>query len=141
MKRQRYYDKSFIIILALFLFSSVAAFAGQNFYISETTGNDSNNGLTPQTAWKTLAKMNESWSLVNPGDSVLLKRGDTFSYTTIRKTGEGMLNVDLHKSGTASNYITIGAYGSGAKPIITGGSGLGYHHGLLQKITIPEMEQ
>jgi major membrane immunogen (membrane-anchored lipoprotein) len=56
-----------------------------------------------------------SFSVVNtmgfgPGDQILLKRGDTFT--------TGMF---LQGSGTSSSYVTVGAYGSGAAPIIDGG--------------------
>ena len=45
----------------------------------------------------------------NPGDAILLNRGDTF---------EGQILDTLH--GSPSSPIVIGAYGSGAKPIIYG---------------------
>ena len=44
-----------------------------------------------------------------PGDQILLKRGDTFT--------PGMV---LYGSGTSSNYLMIGSYGSGAAPVING---------------------
>jgi hypothetical protein len=48
------------------------------------------------------------FSSLQPGDSVLFKRGDTFS---------GAMNIS--RSGSSSSPIIIGAYGSGAKPVIT----------------------
>src|SRR5690348_8164396 len=45
----------------------------------------------------------------NAGDSVLFKRGDTFYGELI-----------VSQSGTSGNPITYGAYGTGAKPVITG---------------------
>jgi hypothetical protein len=44
-----------------------------------------------------------------PGDELLLKRGDTF------KSGLTLLG-----SGTRTNYLTVGAYGSGPRPVING---------------------
>jgi hypothetical protein len=44
-----------------------------------------------------------------PGDQILLKRGDTFA--------SGMI---LKGSGTSTNYLSVGAYGSGASPVISG---------------------
>jgi len=46
---------------------------------------------------------------LQPGDRILFRRGDTFY---------GSLNIT--KSGEAGLPITIGAYGTGDKPVITG---------------------
>src|SRR5439155_24206044 len=43
-----------------------------------------------------------------PGDVILFKRGETFYGSIV-----------VNKSGTSSLPITIGAYGSGSRPIIT----------------------
>lgn len=74
------------------------------YYISSSTGNDSNDGLTPATAKATFTfSVTES----NPVRKVYFKRGDTWSQFT--------------KSIEASaDSITIGAYGSGAAPKLTG---------------------
>ena len=78
------------------------------YYISNS-GNDANNGLTPATAWKTITKLNNSWAIINPGDNIFFERGGTFTGT-----------ITPAKSGTATSRITIGAYGTGANPVITG---------------------
>jgi len=80
---------------------------GTTYYVSNTDGNDSNNGTSPSTPWKTISKVNTT--SLSPGDSVLFKRGDTFYGTIIP-----------HNSGTSGNPITYSSYGSGEKPIITG---------------------
>jgi len=49
-----------------------------------------------------------------PGDNVYFNRGETFSEQVVIAT-----------SGTSGNVITLGAYGSGALPIITNGAGTG----------------
>ena len=97
--------KSALIIVFLIL-SSIAS--ATDYYIS-SAGNDTNNGLSSTTPWKTIAKVNSSFSLMKPGDRILFNRGDTF-YGTLTVT----------KSGSAGNPITIGAYGTGTGPIITG---------------------
>ena len=92
----------------LLLFLNFCFFANaKNFYFSNS-GNDSNNG-TLQAPWKTLIKFNKEFSAASPGDNFLLKRGDTF-YGSIMLT----------QSGTADLPITIGAYGTGNAPVITG---------------------
>ena len=80
----------------------------KNYYVSSSTGSDSNSGTDENHPWKTLAKVN---AVLNEGSSsykynVYLKRGDTWR-------GEYL------KTYKTSN-VTITAYGSGAKPIIMG---------------------
>ena len=76
-----------------------------NTYYIANTGNDSNDGLTQSTPWKTLSKINNQ--TFQPGDTILFKRGDTF---------RGSIYQTEH--GTSTNRITYGAYGSGNKPLI-----------------------
>lgn len=78
----------------------------QTYYVSNT-GNDSNNGLTPATAWRTIAHVNQQ--AFQPGDSILFKRGDVWRET-----------LSVTSSGTPAAWITFGAYGSGEKPRILG---------------------
>jgi Right handed beta helix region len=86
---------------------SAAHAAGATTYYVSPTGSDSNNGTSPGTPIQTLGRA--SGLPLNPGDQVLLERGASFS---------GKLAV--WKSGTSSSPITIGAYGSGGKPVVTG---------------------
>ena len=67
-------------------------------YVSNS-GCDCNDGLTPETAIATLAKVNE---ITLPGDTILFKRGDHFRG-----------NVTVDKDG-----VTYASYGDGVKPII-----------------------
>jgi len=94
-----------ILILIFFIFS----FCGwaTNYYVSNS-GNDLTGNGTIATPYATLSKIQADVWLV-AGDSVLLKRGDSFY---------GSFN--LGQSGTVGNDIVISAYGTGAKPIITG---------------------
>ncbi|MCU7550618.1 Ig-like domain-containing protein [Chitinophagaceae bacterium LB-8] len=81
-------------------------------YYFSTSGNDSyssTQATNPSTPWKSIDKLNTIFSTLQPGDVVLFKKGETF-YGTIKPT----------KSGTAAAPITIGAYGSGNNPVITG---------------------
>ncbi len=73
---------------------------GTRYYVSEA-GNDSADGKTPETAWKTLSKV--SGAGLKEGDGVFFKRGDTF---------RGQL--------TTQKGVTYSAYGEGAKPNIYG---------------------
>jgi uncharacterized repeat protein (TIGR02059 family) len=76
------------------------------YYVSKD-GNDSNSGLSPELAWKTVGKVNSYTFL--PGDRILFRRGDEW---------REMLSVS--NSGTSDSYITYSSYGTGAKPIFNG---------------------
>jgi hypothetical protein len=99
--------------LSLLLFPVLSACA-TNYYLSNA-GNDENNGTFQSSAWKTLEKLN-SFKSLQPGDSVLFKRGDIFYGKIILANTYGT-NKNF---GTADNPIIISAYGKGEKPIITG---------------------
>ncbi|HEX5089356.1 MAG TPA: right-handed parallel beta-helix repeat-containing protein [Nocardioides sp.] len=92
---------------SLALPSPAAEAAGATTYYVSPTGSDANNGTSPSTPIQTLGRASNL--PLNPGDQVLLQRGASFS---------GKLAV--WRSGTAGSPITIGAYGSGSKPVVTG---------------------
>lgn len=93
--------------LALFLSLSFSVHA-TNYYLA-AYGNDGNNGTSPSSPWQTISRLNSVAGSLRPGDNVYFNRGDVFY---------GGLN--LTSSGAAGFPITISAYGSGAKPLITG---------------------
>jgi hypothetical protein len=80
---------------------------GITYYISSSGGNDDNDGLSQDQAWKTIDRINDSSLL--PGDSVLFKRGDIWRE-----------QLQITWSGTEKEPITFSAYGSGEKPKIYG---------------------
>jgi uncharacterized repeat protein (TIGR02059 family) len=94
--------KNFIIISFLLLNAIASA---TNYYVS-SSGNDSNNGLSSSTPWKTIAKVNASSFAT--GDSIFFKRGDVWREQIVPK------------SGSISKYLYYGAFGSGAKPLFLG---------------------
>ena len=83
---------------------------GTNYYVSSSTGDDSNPG-TEAEPWKTIGKVNNELNggVIEQGDDIYFKRGDNFSYA-------GRLYPRL--GGTSSDPMIIGAYESGAKPIL-----------------------
>ena len=95
------------ILTLLFCLCSFIASA-TDYYVS-STGNDSADGLSSSTPWKTISKVNSEFSRINPGDRILFRRGDVFYGT-----------VTVAKSGTAGSPIIIGSYGTGALPRISG---------------------
>jgi len=82
------------------------------FYVDSVNGSDSNDGLSPSTAWQTLTKVQNNLSSLKPGDSVLFASGDTFS---------GGLTLPAGMNGAANAPITFSSYGTGALPVIDGG--------------------
>jgi parallel beta-helix repeat protein len=84
----------------------------RTYYVSSTSGNDNNDGQRPEKAWQHLSKIfvkSFSKEAFQPGDSILLKRGDQW---------DGQIRLQVH--GTAEKPITLGAYGEGPKPLIYG---------------------
>ena len=99
---------TFLAILILCTYSTKAT----NYYFSSSLGDDNRTTLQAQnssTPWKTLNKLNSFFTLLQPGDSILFKRDDIFYG-----------NITIGKSGALGSPIVLSAYGSGAKPIITG---------------------
>lgn len=96
------------IRFALVVFIAIEAFSS-NYYISKL-GSDQNNGLSPDSCWKTMAAI--SGINYNPGDTIYFKCGEVF---------EGSVTINF--SGTLLKPIVITSYGSGQKPIITGAIG------------------
>lgn len=95
-----------IVLLYILICFNVGA---TTYYFSNSTGSDANNGTTTSTPWKTLDKFNTVIATKLPGDNFLFNRGDVW-------IGKMVVN----KSGTSGNPITIGAYGTGANPQISG---------------------
>jgi hypothetical protein len=88
------------------LLLSYSLCAQNQYYLSSSTGNDSNDGSQTQP-WKTLSKISNT--TLGPGDTVYFKKGDTF---------RGHFVVD--GSGTEQSPITFTSYGNGNQPIISG---------------------
>ena len=77
-------------------------YTGTAYYVSPN-GNDANDGLSPETAWQNIYKVNDADLLV--GDAVFFERGGVY-----RLLGD-RLNL--------ADGVTYSAYGEGAKPVIT----------------------
>jgi parallel beta-helix repeat protein len=79
----------------------------KTYHVDAVNGNDSNDGMSPSTPWKSIAKVNTS--KFTPGDSILFRRGETW---------REMLS--LSTSGAQGMPIVIDSYGDGAPPVISG---------------------
>ena len=78
----------------------------QAYYVDAVEGSDDNDGKSPQSAWKSLAKLNSI--TINAGNKILFRTGQTW---------HGQLNIK--NSGTANNPIVIGSYGQGTQPVLS----------------------
>ncbi len=112
--------KNNIKVLPLILFFIFAAFQtnwATNYYIDASNGNDSNNGTSESSPWKTISKLQSSWNLIKPGDSILLKAGERWAPSSV--ANQAIMEIPFGLAGNADAYITIGSYGSGNKPVIS----------------------
>ena len=103
------------IILTILSLSTALCLSAQKYYISSSLGSDLNNGLSIQTPFKSIEKLNSM--NFNAGDSIYFKSGDYW---------EGMFWVK--GSGTLTEPIVIDVYGGNTKPII---NGFGYQASVL----------
>ena len=101
------------LTIAVFLAAYAASAAetppgtpAHTYYVDATRSDDALDGLKPESAWRSLAKVNAA-PLV-PGDTVLFRRGQTW---------RGQLRP---QNGNAAGVITYAAFGEGAKPIFLG---------------------
>jgi hypothetical protein len=75
------------------------------YYVDCLNGNDANDGLSPARAWRKLERVNRA--TIKPGEQLMFKRGCGWV---------GPLEASWQGTGAAPIYI--GAYGSGADPLI-----------------------
>lgn len=99
------------------------------YYVSPS-GSDTNNGTSQSTPWKTIARVQQLSSTAVAGDQVLFQRGSTYV---------GQLT--WYTSGTSAANITIGSYGTGALPVISGATPVTnwtQHSGSIYKASVSQ---
>lgn len=87
------------------------ASTAKTYYIDAANGNDENDGMSEEKAWKTLDKVDEL--SLKEGDKVLLKAGCTWN---LEKEPFEVKNAE----GSKENPVIIGKYGEGDNPVING---------------------
>lgn len=82
-----------------------------SYFVDDTNGSDLQDGLSPETAWQSIEKVNATTFL--PGDRILFKAGGIWTGT-------------LHPlgSGDENSQIVIDQYNIGDKPLIQGAGGV-----------------
>ncbi|NJP04259.1 MAG: hypothetical protein HC837_00825 [Chloroflexaceae bacterium] len=107
---------SLVVVLTLFFCcyhptgASIAPQDNTTYYVSSSTGNDANDGLSEDTPFQTIEQVNQL--TLGPGDQVRFACGDTWRAE--------MLYIEA--SGTASNPIVFGSYPADCtdQPILSG---------------------
>lgn len=97
---------------AVLLAALLAPARAATFHVDAVGGADGNDGLAPQTAWRSVARVNAA--PLAPGDRVLFKRGGVWRETLIPPA-----------SGAPEAPIVFDAYGEGPPPRILGSISLG----------------
>jgi signal peptidase I len=91
----------------IFAVMVVTGMASATTYYVDPAGSNGNNGLSPQTPWRTLLKV--GISTFQPGDVILFKRDAVWNEWLTPPS-----------SGTAGDVIKFDAYGNGRPPEFTG---------------------
>lgn len=106
-----------VLVIVLSIFSAIvppsvfasAGAAGTTYYVDSAGGDDGNDGLSEEAAWKSLTKV--SVATFQPGDRILLKAGSEWTGEQLHPLG----------SGVEGSPITIDSYGgAGSKPKLNG---------------------
>jgi len=105
-------SESLCLLWALTLMILVPVFvSSQTVYYVDGSGDDGKDGRSPQTAWRTVGKVNQG--VYAGGDQVLFRCGGVWSE-----------ELEVTSSGSAGHVITYGWYGSGARPVLEAGGEL-----------------
>ena len=111
-KRRREIQNSSTEIALSDTYTEGETYTGTAYYVSPY-GDDTNDGLTPETAWKSLDKVGTAsdpeTGVLKYGDAVFFERGGVF-----RTDGSSTSGLKISTPG-----VTYSAYGEGAKPVIT----------------------
>ena len=108
MQLNRYRRPMILICVAVllgFLAHAETVTASTTYYIDSGAGQNTNAGTSLDAAWRDFTNINGR--TLDAGDKLLIKRGS-------------VINQELQVSarGTADNWVEIGAYGTGPRPII-----------------------
>lgn len=98
------------------IFVGIFPARGNTYYFSNNSGDDTRSSAQAQqmaTPWRSLAKLNQIFPQLQPGDSVLFKRGEVYYGSIIAGA-----------SGAEGRPIVFAAYGQGYEPVISGFSRL-----------------
>ena len=120
-------------IPCLLLFLLLAGFPrlvfSATYYVDSISGDDTNDGLSAETAWQTVHKVNNMMPQFSTGSDILFRRGAQFSSESLYIT----------IGGTEQDPVVIGAYGSGDKPVFISGADIVCSRKGLGHITVQDI--
>lgn len=96
-----------VVFMYMTAFTVIVHAAGNTYYVDSVSGNDSNNGTSQATPWRTFSKVNAT--TFQPGDRILFKADCVWNGQLWPKG-----------SGSIGSPIIIDMYGTGNKPIFNG---------------------
>jgi hypothetical protein len=101
----------------------------RTYYVSNS-GNDKNDGLSPSTPWKTIAKVNamqyngtdtnSALKQANPNNLYIDSKFKAGTHILFKRGDKWREKLFVISSGTEEKPVVFGAYGTGSAPIITG---------------------
>ncbi len=95
-------------LITLFIAELPSVVFSATYYVDSSAGDDNNDGLSVNSAWRTIGKANEMMPQLPVGSDILFKRGGQFSDNSLY----------IKVGGTATDPVVIGAYGDGPKPVL-----------------------
>ena len=93
---------------------TVTAFAGTTYYVSNSAGSDSNNGLSTSAPFKSFDK---AMSVIGPNTRILFKRGDSWStskYYWLNKSGPGIIGAYANADGSDNRNLAKPRFNHGS---------------------------
>ena len=99
----------FLCLAAIFLMAPAPRAA--DYHVHATKGDDTNDGLSPERPWKSLARANEV--VLGPGDRLLFAAGERWEGQLVPKGRGAMINGQPVRA-------EIGKYGDGPPPLLEG---------------------
>src|SRR5580704_9445658 len=105
-----------ILSILMPIFTGIIPVRGNSYYFSTRDGDDTRSASqaqNPATPWRSLTKLNQVFAQLQPGDSVLFRRGEVYYGSIV-----------VGASGAEGRPIVLAPYGQGYDPIISGFSRL-----------------
>ena len=90
-----------VVIWILSLTSSIAA----TYHVDCGSGQDSNDGRSPSTAWRTITRANQP--VYGPGDGILLRRGCSWSGVGFKAKGNGSVDAPILLSDYGAPHLPL----------------------------------
>ncbi|HEY9528046.1 MAG TPA: hypothetical protein VIR02_13215, partial [Anaerolineales bacterium] len=95
-----------VVLMSVFASPSNVRAINTIYYVNCATGNDTNNGLSTATAWRTTTRANQQ--TYTAGDQILFARGTVCSGAAFKPVGNGAVG----------NPVIVADYGTGNLPVI-----------------------